>query len=395
MPTTDLHVYKGNDPYIFVSYAHRDADRVFPLIGALQEAGYRVWFDQGIEAGTEWSNNIASHLSNCSTFLFFTSSNSVQSENCLDEVAYAKSHKKPALLAFLEEDVVLPDGTEMQTARFQRMYVNRQRSMEEFIENFTGAAMFDACREVAAPVAPAEAPAVSAAATAPAASVATAAPTTITKIKKPLNKALVIGIAAVAAVIVAAVVLLVVFLGSSSAASSGTMPEGLQLSASLSDHTFRLEGTVYKLPLPYQDLLDQGWAISSDDLNGLTNDSPLESMEPVMINLERQGKNLQVVLYNESSGQKTVRESTVGAIVATKSENIDFCIAQGISFNATKEELIKAFGEPNEQQDSYNAVILQWMTNDYSGMEFMLTEDANERAIALMNIDPSLAYMLD
>ncbi len=141
-------VYTGDEPYLFVSYAHRDSEAVLPLIRAMQAAGYRIWFDQGIEVGTEWSNNIAARLRGCGAFLFFASQNSVKSENCLDEVAYAKTHRKPALLAFLEEDVVLPEGTEMQTARFQRVYVNRQESIEAFVQTLTTASVLEPCREV-------------------------------------------------------------------------------------------------------------------------------------------------------------------------------------------------------------------------------------------------------
>lgn len=147
MQAKSIAAYNGEKPYIFVSYAHRDSERVMPSIEAMVEAGYRIWFDLGIEAGTEWSNTIASHLRDCSAFIFFASGNSVESENCLDEVAYAKSHKKPALLIFLEEDVVLPEGTEMQTARFQRMFLTRQSSLGEFVKNLKGSAILNDCIE--------------------------------------------------------------------------------------------------------------------------------------------------------------------------------------------------------------------------------------------------------
>lgn len=141
MPTA----YKGNAPYIFVSYAHKDSKTVVPIIDAMQKKGYRIWFDEGIEAGTEWSNNIAAHLEQCAVFLVFASHNSVKSENCLDEIAFAKSHQKPSLLIFLQEDVVLPSGTEMQTARFQRMFYTRHGSNESFVEKLSEAPILDSC----------------------------------------------------------------------------------------------------------------------------------------------------------------------------------------------------------------------------------------------------------
>lgn len=57
--------YRGKAPYIFVSYAHLDADRVFAEIRRFNEAGFNVWYDEGIAPGNEWSDEIAEALSNC------------------------------------------------------------------------------------------------------------------------------------------------------------------------------------------------------------------------------------------------------------------------------------------------------------------------------------------
>ena len=151
-----FHIYDGDRPYLFISYSHADEKVVFPLLQGIQEAGFRIWMDRGIEVGTEWSNNIADRLSRCEAVLFFVSKRSIQSENCLDEIACAKSHKKTAILIYLEEDVVLPGGVEMQTARFQRMYATRHTSMDSFIGALTASPTLQPCREV--PPAPEPAP---------------------------------------------------------------------------------------------------------------------------------------------------------------------------------------------------------------------------------------------
>ena len=44
-------VYRGEKPYIFVSYAHVDSETVLPIAEELHKRGYRVWYDEGIEAG--------------------------------------------------------------------------------------------------------------------------------------------------------------------------------------------------------------------------------------------------------------------------------------------------------------------------------------------------------
>ena len=37
--------YKGNDPYVFVCYAHDDEDLVYPEMAWLHEQGINLWYD--------------------------------------------------------------------------------------------------------------------------------------------------------------------------------------------------------------------------------------------------------------------------------------------------------------------------------------------------------------
>ena len=37
--------YEGDEPFIFVSYAHDDALQVYEEMQALNEAGFRLWYD--------------------------------------------------------------------------------------------------------------------------------------------------------------------------------------------------------------------------------------------------------------------------------------------------------------------------------------------------------------
>ena len=81
--------YKGDDPYIFVSYSHKDASVVFPELSRLREQGFKLWFDEGIEAGTEWREEIAQAIRNARLFLYYVTPQSVHSENCRKEVNFA------------------------------------------------------------------------------------------------------------------------------------------------------------------------------------------------------------------------------------------------------------------------------------------------------------------
>ena len=104
-----IRAYAGNGDYIFVSYAHRDSARVYPILEQMQQDGYRVWFDEGIDPGTEWDENIAAHVCGCNYFIAFLSGNYLASDNCKDELNYARDLGKKRLLVYLE-DVQLPAG---------------------------------------------------------------------------------------------------------------------------------------------------------------------------------------------------------------------------------------------------------------------------------------------
>lgn len=57
--------YEGKEPYIFISYSHKESDIIIPIIERLQADGYRVWYDDGIIPGTEWPETIAQQFPDC------------------------------------------------------------------------------------------------------------------------------------------------------------------------------------------------------------------------------------------------------------------------------------------------------------------------------------------
>lgn len=111
-------------PYIFISYSHRDSAKVYPVIKHMMESGYNVWYDEGIDPGTEWDENIAKHVKGCSYFIAFVSNNYIGSKNCKDELNFSRDEDKNQLLLYLE-DVSLPDGMAMRMNRIQAIYWHR------------------------------------------------------------------------------------------------------------------------------------------------------------------------------------------------------------------------------------------------------------------------------
>lgn len=114
--------YEGQSPYIFVSYAHHDHKEVMPIIQAMQEEGYRVWYDEGIDPGTEWAEGISCHIDKCDCFIAFLSKQYIESNNCMDELAYARDLTDRRLLIYLR-DIELPGGVRMRHNRMQAIYM--------------------------------------------------------------------------------------------------------------------------------------------------------------------------------------------------------------------------------------------------------------------------------
>ena len=104
--------YDGNDAYVFVCYAHDDAEFVYPELTRLRASGVNVWYDEGISPGELFTDEVADRIGGCTTFLYFVSPRSVTSRFCLNEVNYAASHDKRVVALHLEP-TELPSGLEL------------------------------------------------------------------------------------------------------------------------------------------------------------------------------------------------------------------------------------------------------------------------------------------
>ena len=137
--------YKGDENYIFISYAHKDIQEVQSFIEQLQFNGYNVWYDEGIDPGTEWDENIASHIRTCSYFIAYVTNNYVQSQNCRDELNYARDLDKERLIVY-GEDVELPEGMKMRMNRLQAIFKYKYKNENDFYTKVFDTQGLDACR---------------------------------------------------------------------------------------------------------------------------------------------------------------------------------------------------------------------------------------------------------
>ncbi len=134
-----------NKPYVFISYAHVNSKNVMPCIMAMQNAGINLWFNEGIEAGSEWPEYIAMKVVSCSKFVLFVSNAYLTSQNCKRELNFAISRKKDILTVFIE-DVRLTPGMEMQLGTYQAMRTARFSNSAQFYKSLCSERFFDKCR---------------------------------------------------------------------------------------------------------------------------------------------------------------------------------------------------------------------------------------------------------
>ena len=106
--STFFKPYEGSRPFAFISYAHRQSAAVVDTIRILHDRGWRVWYDEGIPAGSDWPKNIAQHMQSCDRVIVFLSKRVLESPTCFSEMRTAARLKKPILTVWLED--AAPEG---------------------------------------------------------------------------------------------------------------------------------------------------------------------------------------------------------------------------------------------------------------------------------------------
>ncbi len=115
--TNDREAFRENDAFAFVSYSHNDASEVVSIIEKIRAAGYNVWYDSEIEAGSDWAEEIGRHIVGGNVFILMLSHSSLLSANVRNEITMAQNRGKIITPVFLE-DVFLSEGAELQLQRY-------------------------------------------------------------------------------------------------------------------------------------------------------------------------------------------------------------------------------------------------------------------------------------
>ena len=105
---TKFEAYTGNEPYIFVSYSHRDTATVYPILDALYDCKYRIWYDESCETGNDFRDELRSRIERSEAVLLFVSESSMQSQFCGMEIIVARENNKRIYPVFIDPMDVVP-----------------------------------------------------------------------------------------------------------------------------------------------------------------------------------------------------------------------------------------------------------------------------------------------
>ena len=142
-----MEPYEGTEPYIFMSYARKDWERVKPFLDALSNAGYRLWWDKGISAGADWLDTLLEKVEKCAVFCPLFSEAFKDSYYCSEETKWAYRKKKTIVPLHLEK--MTPDGLPrlyelLQGRQDLRLY--EYADAEQFAERLGREKAFESCK---------------------------------------------------------------------------------------------------------------------------------------------------------------------------------------------------------------------------------------------------------
>ena len=106
--STKFEAYTGEEPYLFISYSHRDTKQVYPILDELYDRRYRIWYDESCENGNDFREELRTRIYNCEAVILFVSEASMASRFCGMEVIVAREYGKRLFPIFLDESEVPP-----------------------------------------------------------------------------------------------------------------------------------------------------------------------------------------------------------------------------------------------------------------------------------------------
>lgn len=129
-----LTAYDGTEPYIFVSYSHRDTMQVCRVMKIIEREKFRFWYDDTMEIGEDFREELRTRIENCSAFILFISEHSMNSKYCGMEIITAFKNNKKIYPVYLSDNVEIPAPLKMILENIQHVKGSVASDLEKYVK---------------------------------------------------------------------------------------------------------------------------------------------------------------------------------------------------------------------------------------------------------------------
>ena len=117
----NFKVYGGEEPYIFISYSHADTNAVYKILNRLDKERFRLWYDDTMEIGEDFRDELREKIEGCGAFVLFISKSSMNSKYVGMEIITAFKNNKRIYPIYVEENVEIPGVLKMVLENLQHV----------------------------------------------------------------------------------------------------------------------------------------------------------------------------------------------------------------------------------------------------------------------------------
>lgn len=128
-----MNAYVGNEPFVFVSYAHSDKQIAESVIIGLKQKMCRVFYDDGLTPGEPWNDELAEKVIKCECLVVLLTNNSASSKYVRTELNFAIAKDK-TIIPVMFGKTKLPPGIEMMLSPYQFIIVDPIKE-KNYLEN--------------------------------------------------------------------------------------------------------------------------------------------------------------------------------------------------------------------------------------------------------------------
>jgi len=132
----NVNVYNGTEPYIFISYSHANTGAVNKILNRLDKERFRLWYDDTMEIGDDFREELKSRIEGCGAFVLFVSKVSMESKYVGMEIITAFKHGKRIYPIYLEADVEIPGVLRMVLENLQHVKGFSDDGDDRFVKKF-------------------------------------------------------------------------------------------------------------------------------------------------------------------------------------------------------------------------------------------------------------------